>query len=382
MTETCGAGLSASSPPPTQCRRPPQAAASIANNFDCPGDCPPATVNIFCQPHPDRERFPSRIIIKFSSIDEKTLNNTLQITPQNFQTLGANVAQVATAVAHKVRVFVESRVPPFNLTALPPEKVAAMQNAARETFDAMEVVFSQNLSNTLWSAGGDLYTVLRDTVYAGAPCPDITLMMTGTLTHQVVSSFLSGTVGAVLSSSGNAGLMGNVNVLGVPVGKAKAFLAITDDWVKSTRPFVVELEFVAGPLNLGVLKAEMSCRDCISGVLREFGKFAQCLSEPIIRQVASNAAPRLDHFNLPPEQLLSQMTPVEKAGFMAELYQLPPTLLASLPPCFLEKFGTAWASIQPYLVLCGHSEPKLFGIPLGGGLGDIAVEASKTAIRN
>jgi len=359
---------------------PAKSLPEMANGFTCPGGCPPATVNIFCQPHPDKTTFSNRVIMKFTSIDERTLNEVLHITPDNIATFGNNTTQVATNIAHMVRLFVESNTPPLNVAGLPPDKAAAIQNVARETLDAMEELFGVTLSNTLASAGADLYAIVRDTLYAGAPCPDMTLVASGTLTHQYVSSFLSGTVGAVLSSAGNAGIIGTVNLLGLPVGNARGFLAVTDENGNPNPSVCGELNAVIGPLDLGVLRAEMSCRDCVTGVLREFHKFAQCLSEPVIRHIASNAAPRLSAFNLPPDQLLLQMSDVEKAGFMSELYQLPPATLAGLPACFLQQFNAAWSVMQPYLVLCGKVAPKLFGMPLGGDLAEISAEASKTNI--
>src|SRR5438309_668051 len=53
----------------------------------CPGDCPPATVDIFCQPHPDQALYPGKVIAKFSSIDEKTLNG-IGFTEAHVQSFG------------------------------------------------------------------------------------------------------------------------------------------------------------------------------------------------------------------------------------------------------------------------------------------------------
>lgn len=47
--------------------------AGLQGEIDCPGDCPPATVNILCQPHPDQDTYPGKVIAKFTSIDAATL---------------------------------------------------------------------------------------------------------------------------------------------------------------------------------------------------------------------------------------------------------------------------------------------------------------------
>ena len=188
---------------------------ALVNGFDCPGDCPPPTVNILCQPHPDQARFTNRIIVKFSSIDEPTLNNALHITPQSVADLGNDDQVVGANIAHQLRLYVASITPPPDPAFVGAGKVAQVMAVMNEGFDAMERVFGQALASSLGAGSASaFYGVIRDKVYEGAPCPDCTLKVTGTVTHVAVSSFLSGTVGATLSTAGTLGLVGNVNVLG------------------------------------------------------------------------------------------------------------------------------------------------------------------------
>src|SRR5262249_3160223 len=137
----------------------------IANNFDCPGGCPPATVNIFCQPHPDRERFPNRVIFKFTSISEKTLNDVFGFKPETAGNFGNNAGAVALNVAHRVRLYVATNAPPLNTSALPPAQAAEIQTNINESLDAMELVVSAALSNAVSAAGANLYVAVRDTLY-------------------------------------------------------------------------------------------------------------------------------------------------------------------------------------------------------------------------
>ena len=114
-----------------------------------------------------------------------------------------------------------------------------------------------------------------------------------------------------------------------PMGSIGTFVAATDENGLPNPSMCGEIDCKFGPLDLGSLHAQMSCRDCVTGILRDFYKLALCLGEPVVRQLASNAAPRLASLNLPPEQLLNQMSDVEKIGFMAEIYKMPPGTFAT-----------------------------------------------------
>ena len=347
----------------------------MQNGFDCPGDCPPATVNIFCQPHPDQARFTNRVIAKFSSIDEPTLNNVLHITPQSIAALGSSATAVATNIAHQIRGYVFSITPPPKTDLLGPGRSAQILSVVNESFDAMERVFADVLKGVLsTNNASEFYAVIRDKVYEGAPCPDCTFKVTGTVTHVAVSSFLSGTVGATLSTAGTVGLVGNVNVLGIPVGKAKGFIAATDEKGNPNPSLCGEVRAVVGPLDLGDVAASMTCKDCVTGVLAEFAKLTQCLGEPVIRQLAQKVAPQLA--TLPGADILTLMSDNEKLAFMAELFQLPPQ--ADLAACFLTQFSNAWTRVQPELMVCGQIEPKIFGFPMAGKLVDLEAGATKT----
>jgi hypothetical protein len=113
-----------------------------AFGIPCPGDCPPATINIFCQPHPDQVRFPNRVIAKFSSIDEATLNNILQITPQNIANLGSNPAQIATNVARRIRLLVDTVIPKPDTTLLGAAKAAQVLDLITQSLDMLESAFA------------------------------------------------------------------------------------------------------------------------------------------------------------------------------------------------------------------------------------------------
>ncbi len=358
----------------------PQASLASVPAFECPGDCPPATVNIFCQPHPDQSRYSNHVILKFSSIDEPTLNDVLGITPDLVSSFGSNASGIAQTVASIVRDHLASLSSALSDT-LPPNVRNQIIAATEETMDAAQAEFTHQLTTLLsTNNASQFYGLVRDTAYRGIPCPDITLKVTGTITHVAVSSFLSGTVGATLSSAGTAGLVGNINLVGLPVGQAKAFVAATDAQGNPNPSLCGEVRAVMGPLDLGAVAASMTCDGCVTALLEDFSKLALCLGEPIVRQIATNIAPRLatNLVTLTSAQVLDGLTPVEKLGFMASLYELPPAVLASLPPCFLTAFSDAWNHIQPKMLVCGEVNPKLFGFPLVGKIVEVQAEASKT----
>ncbi|HUL51003.1 MAG TPA: hypothetical protein VLU94_00315, partial [Candidatus Nitrosotalea sp.] len=347
--------------------------------FQCPGDCPPATVNIFCQPHPDQTNYSGRIILKFSSIDEPTLNS-LGITAQSVASLGADASVVSQNVAANLRAYLDSLQAPFS-SSIPQSKRDAIQAIVTETLDAAESEFRELLANVLsTNNASQFYALIRDKAYEGIPCPDITLKVTGTVTHAAVSSFLSGTVGAVISSSGAAGLVGNINLLGIPVGQAKAFVAVTDAQGNPNPSLCGEVRAVVGPLDLGNVAASFTCDGCVTGVLGDFERLALCLGAPMVQDIATNIAPRLATNSVPltPEQMLTSLTDIEKMGFLAELMKFPPATLATLPPCFLTAFSNAWDQIQPKLLVCGEVNPKLFGFPLAGKVVQLQAMATKT----
>jgi hypothetical protein len=344
------------------------------NVIPCPGDCPPATVNLFCQPHPDSERFPHRIITKFTSIDEGTLNSTFGITEERIQDLLNASTDIATTIAHTIRLKLDETTPD-------PDALLGSENAARiralqvRTFDTIETAFQEALAATLGNdqVASSLYGKIRDIVYAGLPCADVTFKVSGTLTHLSVSSFLSVTGEGALSTTGTAGVSGKVNLLGVPVGIGKVFVAATDAKGLPNPSVCGDVNVAIGPLELGYLKGSLECEECVSGVLQIFADLVVKLSRPVIQEIVTRVKPGMV---LPSNQqelaafLNNNLAAVEKLAFMAELFAEPPDKLpVDLDQVILtarDAVGLILERINPELLMCGQVKPKIFGIPMGG----------------
>lgn len=351
----------------------------------CPGDCPPATVNIFCQPHPDSELYPNRIITKFTSIDEGTLNSRFGITEARIQALLDASADVAVDVAHEIRLKLDEFMPnPDPL--LGPDNSARLRQIQVRTLDTIETSFRELMTAAIANnrVASFIYGKIRDIVYAGLPCIDVTFRVSGTMSHLSVSSFLSVTGGGTLSTTGAAGVSGTVNLLGLPVGKGKVFVAATDAQGLPNPSLCGEINVAFGPLEIGFLKASLECDECVSGVIGIFGDLVLKLSLPVLQEIAARVAPQL---TLPAAQenaatLLSQrLTAIEKIAFMAELFALPPERLPiGLDDVVLgarDALGLIIDRINPEILMCGQAKPRLFGFPLAGEYGSVQFRMNK-----
>ncbi len=351
----------------------------------CPGDCPPATVNILCQPHPDAALYPNRVVVKFTSIDENTLNTRLGITEQSIQNLLATSANIAADLAHQLRVSLDGIIPDPD-PALGTANVTRLRTLKVQTLDSIESSFRDLLALAIGNnhASSFIYGQLRDLAYAGLPCPDVTFKVSGTGTHVAVSSFLSVTGEGTLSTTGSGGLAGKINLLGVPVGIGKVFVAATDNKGLPNPSICGDIHVTIGPAEIGYLKAALQCQECVSGVLEVFGNVLLKLSRPVIDQIIRTVKPEL---NLPAAQqdaaalLNSQLTAVEKIAFIAQIFQLSPDQLpGDLDQVILtaqDALGLIIDRINPELLMCGQAKPKLFGIPLGGDFASVQYRMNK-----
>ncbi|MDB6038781.1 MAG: hypothetical protein JWM99_2622, partial [Verrucomicrobiales bacterium] len=358
---------------------------AAAQTIPCPGDCPPATVNIFCQPHPDSQLYPGRIITKFTSIDEGTLNTVFGITEERIQNL-LNVSQnIAVDLAHMLRVKLDETIPDPD-PALGSGNVTRLRQLQTQTFDTIENSYRDLLAVSIGNSrvASVIYEKLRAIVYAGLPCVDVNFTVSGTMSHLAVSSFLSITGEGTLSTTGTAGVAGKVNLLGVPVGIGKVFVAATDAKGLPNPSICGDLHVAIGPLELGYLKAALKCDECVSGVLQIFANLVVKLSRPVIDDIIRHVAPQLQ---LPPVQadvgtfLNTQLSPEQKIAFMAELFQIAPDRLPiDLDQVLLtarDAVGLIIDRINPEMLMCGQVKPKLFGIPMGADYGTVQYRLNK-----
>ncbi len=349
----------------------------------CPGDCPPATINIFCQPHPDQERFPRRVIARFSSIDEPTLNRlgfTRDNVRERFAAGGDALAELPMLVARSIRVDALTRTPLPDPAALG-SKAAEIQGFIDEGLDQLEenlgAILRARLADAAARSAEDVYAGVRDAVYEGAPCPDLTLSVSGTLTHTVVSSFLSGTVGAAISTAGSTGISGRVNVLGVPVGRAKGFLSATDDEGNLNPSVCAEMEVSVGPFELGTMRGSYAIENGPAGVLRVFEQLTRCVGDTLFAELVREVAPRIVVEGRTRPQIAAEMTPAEKVGFVAQLYSRP-ELPGELRACFRDGLEALMRDINPEILLCAEVSPRLFGLELGPSVLEAGLQVTKT----
>ncbi len=351
----------------------------------CPGGCPPATVNIFCQPHPDQAQYPGKIIAKFSSIDEATLNQ-IGITRDNIGALGANVSAIAGQAAHAVRTKVQQLTPPPDPALLGPETAAALGNVIASALNTLELTFSNVCRQSLGSPqfGESTYDVVRRLAYEGLPCADVTMTVAGNVSYAGISSlaYISGK--GVLSTAGAGGVIGTVYVMGVPLGQARVFIAATDDKGDPNPSICGEALVGFGPVELGTVKVSYACPGCVTGVLGGIPEMLGALSDPLLQRLASRVQTNAALPALPRAQLISALLalpPTQQLGIFAELANTPISQLpANLPQIFFQGINDVWGSVQPQFVACGDVTPKIFGFPLGSSLVEARMFATKTEV--
>lgn len=357
--------------------------ARYTNEFGlpCPGDCPPPTINLFCQPHPDAQRFPRRVIARFSSIDEPTLNRlgfTRAWVQGRFAAGNDWATRLASDVAAGIRTNALFNTPMPEAEFLGAEKSLEIREVINDALASLEASYIPVLVDAIANANNAdaAYDRLRDTAYGGAPCPDLTLSVSGTFTHTFVSSFLSGTGGGAVSSAGVAGLSGRVNVLGMPVGKAKAFVAGTDERGNPNPSLCGEVEVEVGPLWLGAMRGSMAMQGAAEGITRAFGQVAGCLAEPVLLDAVRRVAPQLEVAGLTRIQIIDRLSANEKVAILAHLYSQP-DLGAEVRTCFASGIATLMADVNPELLFCGSVQPRLFGFPMGTELVGYGLQITK-----
>ena len=360
-----------------------EALAQEPPSFPCPtGDCPPETINILCQVHPDLDLYADRVIVKFTSLTESDLEE-IGVTRDWFESSGLTTApEIAAEVAGMLRQFVENITPrpDPNFTGPNGEPIGQQLNALLdEVLANVQLAFEGSLTAAIQSALGEnrsVFDAILGAAYAGVRCPDATVKLTGTFSHASVSSFLSGTGGAVLSTTGSAGLVGTVNLFGIPVGFLDGFVNATDANGDPNPSMCGHVRFALGPLELGELKALNQCEGCMTGVLGAFAGLADCLSEELFAAIIPKVAPHLGGLNR--ADALNAMTDEEKLAFLAEWFSLPP--IPGAPECFLGLVIDSLDSLNPEFTLCGAVQPKLFGFPLTGSAIEVAAAADKTSM--
>ncbi len=332
----------------------------------CPGDCPPYTINIFCQPHPDQETHPGRVIVKFTSIEEATLNRfgitrerIASLLDQGVSSSGAIAQQIAADLRREIRENV--KLPPAASRAEP------LFNAL---FDTIENGFRSALAAALAGTPGAadaVYGKIRDVAYAAIPCQDVTYKVSGTFSHSAIGMFLSVTGEGLISTAGTAGVSGRVNFLGLPVGTGKVFIAGTDDQGDPNPSLCGEVKVALGPLEIGVLKAALKCDNCVSGVTGIFGNLIVGLSLETVQTILDRIAPQFR--DVSPADLPRRLSPALQTAFLAALLEASANSLpGDTKQRFIDAVANSLTQFDPQFIMCGEVKPKLFGLPLGPDL--------------
>lgn len=337
--------------PPATPRPPEEAAPSTATidsatEFPCPGEeCPPPSVNILCQPHPT---VADRVILKHTSLDEADLA-LLGLTPASVN--GRQPEHIARELIDKIGGRAE--------WLTPPEAVRRRLDAALESL--VRWVTAQLAERLALDPPPTAYDALRFVAALGLPCPDVTLQVTGTGSHLAVSSFLTLTGGFRVSTAGAVGVIGSVNVFGIPVGKVWGFLTGTDAQGNPDVSLCGTIKCAIGPLELGVLRFSFGCTGCITGLagvaLQAAGTLGPATLQALVKDIAPAITPPAD-----PAQLLALLDDAQLIGLLGALYRPPFT--DEVKACLLELVTGAWDNFKPAILLCGQVKPKFFGIPL------------------
>ncbi|MCX6861050.1 MAG: LamG domain-containing protein [Verrucomicrobia bacterium] len=364
------------------------AATGAGQDIDCPGDCPPPTVNLFCQPHPDTNRFPGRVIGKFSSFDEAALTNATGLTRAVFRAAGNDVQALARQAAGKIADAVAARVPMAS-APLPPVAVTNLNRMREESLaelrrwitSELQAVFDQVKGTSGNGTLPDrLYDAMVDLAYTGAPCFDMTLSAAGNFSYAGISTFAYVQGKAVVSTAGSAGVVGTAYVAGVPLGTAEVFVAGTDAAGLPNPSLCGELAVAFGPLDIGLAQLAYECPGCVTELLGLLPDIATLLGEPLLQDVLSRATGR-SFRNVSKEQLIAALRrPVGDVGagiplsgqdrmrLLAQVTGLTEDLVRRLPsdfaPNLLRILRSRTGAVQPRIVLCGEVAPRLFGFPL------------------
>jgi len=364
---------------------------------DCPGDCPPASMNILCQPHPDGTLFPNRAILKFSSLDEAfitrigladvlhTFDGQIAAATQSSEDLAI---LISNAVIDKIMESLPALIPPLPgpYPDEPPGFADIMRNPAGQWKKIVQPILEDAIKTAIEQArsrsGGtlSLYAIVRDALYAGVPCPDATLQLSATLSYIGVSAFLSVTGGVNISTTDTVGIIGSVNVFGIPLGKLRAFMTITSATGGIEPSICGDLRFVAGPLDLGSLSFLYQVPSAIDELPAQIIALGSGLAPGIVRGLVTSVTGRpLDsRYAEPydPQPALRSLSSQEAVAFAARLLSLPLTTFTQAERDAVRDFLVAlmeayWESFKPNIVLCGKVAPKIFGLPLGGKLIDV-----------
>lgn len=360
----------------------------------CPGECPPPSMNILCQPHPDQANYPGRAIFKFSALDESFL---LRIVPAaTVQRLKA-VTKPDASTVEEIAGYVEAGLRQISRFDRLPAQPAQIRKAANDALLLARSAFSTALKKAfLTYPAQNAWEVLRATAWAGVPCHDETFQVTGQLSYAGVSAVATIEGGVNISTTGNAGVIGNLNLFGMKVGRLRGFITVTDDQGVPDPSLCADLEVVIGPLEVAqvkfLYKYGINVGELARAVAGELAPYAERLLKPLLLQVVGPALRR--ELGMPADgsadfdaeralgllaaraadaaqgrhgglqQLLALFERILNGGFIA-LRNNPASSPQEIARLVYRLVDVVWAAYQPTIKFCAVAEVKLFGFSLG-----------------
>jgi hypothetical protein len=368
---------------------------------DCPGECPPPGLNILCQPHPDQVGHAGRVILKFTALEErfwatlplpdgttvghrlKSLDSELR---QRMSELGLPVdakkeaRRVAQVVLEAIGPAVERLLPPAGPERADPPLPAGLGSTplalireaparywSEQATTALVAALDSGLSSAPDGQVPSVYTIVRDLLYGGISCPDVTYQLSGTFSYTGVSCFLSVTGAVAVSSTGSIGIMGFLNVLSVPLGQLRAFVATTSAVGDPEPSLCGDLRCEVGPLHLGLVSFVYRCPGCVTNLVDVVRKHATALGGEVLGRAFTRMG-----VTASVEDALARLQPGQAGQLVAQI-------LSDMPRMDTDVVGRArqfvaamardlWDGFQPEIRLCGKVAPKLFGLSVGGDL--------------
>lgn len=339
-------------------------AVESENDSMCPDfECPPTTVGILCQPHPDLEKYPERVIFKFSSFDQEFLEG-LGITESAFS--GINDATEAANTFWNLAGEPLGEMFPF---------AAGELEILGEAFVSALIAAVENIH-----PASTVYEAVVDAAAAGVPCQTVTMKLTGTFSHAAVSTFLSATGGFVTSTAGSLGAVGSANLVGIPVGHLDGFFLISDASGNPNPSLCGKMDTKLGPLELGEMRLSYTCDGCITGQMEAVAGLGSCLGQETIDLVMSKVRP--EFVGLQPGDVLALLNDPNEAatfasGFLAQLFTLDPEDMEGVGDCVAQAMITSLDSLNPDFLFCGTVQPKIFGLPMGGKVSSVYIHSNR-----
>ena len=333
--------------------------------FPCPdGPCPPPSIGILYEPHPDETNYPDRIIFKYTSLNKAQVDDILEsigLSPTGLQSMTPSA--IANQISAAVISIFRQQLPFMD-----------------DQLDTIENLLKGVLTQVVQKAMGDsqsVYDALLREAYKGLKAPNMNMKLTGTFSYTGISSFLSITGGAVVSPTvQSAGILGTLNLVGIPVGKFRGFLTLNNEQGLPDPTICGDLSVALGPLELGMMRMNLRYGFDVVEFSNEFASDIQTLSGPLLSVGLRVVSPQKLQENQSDVSLtLSQLTPEEQIGLLGFLMQQD--LSQEIKDFLLELFDNLWDNFNPTMLLCGSVHPKIFGLPLGEEVVGVSAMADK-----